>query len=700
MSHLFMSMSSELAVRPGRKLCGPKQPWILTVFLILTLGCGVRALGQSAYVFVPFNDLTGSPVHWVYKMNNNNPPQMCGTLNPSNGFPALPFIYLPEAGYGLTAGLHALGEDYPTATDGDAFAINDAAVVVGRIGDTTNGDIAFAWLPPTYPPDSIWWTWRVNGDPNLLIIDGQVPNTSPEARSINNIKPVDGYAEDHAGYFTGHIVGQGVWSPRNTAGNAFRLSTTPSPVDTHWLLEGTYGEGYSINDNEQALGVYVDTTTNGNVCYITPDVAHGGLLAGLGAWTTILTVPGSLPVYPWAINNMGEAVGQTMYAEGGTYQSWIYSNGQLNTSLQWTLFHINIHGVAVGGVNRFSAYYRWDSINGFQDLGAMSGQGQKGVQAFDINDNGVIACTAHGYIGLLYPDPPQLTSLTVDPADVVGGAGVTGTVTLSSAIPNGEPAITVPLSSDTPSVASVPTTVTISAGQSSATFAIATTSITADKVVTITATHGSDPAQAAALTVRAATPASVALVPSTVVGGNSSKGTVTLTGPAPSTGAVISLSSSDTTSATTPKSVKVLAGATTATFSVKTLGVAATATPLITATYHGVSQQATLTVNPAVLHSLSFSPNSVTGGTQTQLVVTLNGAAPPNGATVSLAYAGSTAALNNPPSTVVIPYGSKSVRVAVATNSVTVKTQIKATGTYTNPAGTSSSKSATLTVTP
>jgi hypothetical protein len=96
----------------------------------------------------------------------------------------------------------------------------------------------------------------------------------------------------------------------------------------------------------------------------------------------------------------------------------------------------------------------------------------------------------------------------------------------------------------------------------------------------------------------APTLSTVAVAPTSVVGGATSTGTVTLTEPAPSGGAVIALSSSNA-AATVPASTTIAAGATTATFPVTTSSVATTTTVTLTATFSGVSQAATLAVNPA-----------------------------------------------------------------------------------------------------
>ncbi len=93
---------------------------------------------------------------------------------------------------------------------------------------------------------------------------------------------------------------------------------------------------------------------------------------------------------------------------------------------------------------------------------------------------------------------------------------------------------------------------------------------------------------------------SVAVNPTSVTGGSSSTGTVTLSAPAPSYGVTLNLSSSATpaTAATVPASVTVAAGATSATFTVSTSAVTASTPVTITASYGGVTKTAALTVTP------------------------------------------------------------------------------------------------------
>jgi FG-GAP-like repeat len=91
--------------------------------------------------------------------------------------------------------------------------------------------------------------------------------------------------------------------------------------------------------------------------------------------------------------------------------------------------------------------------------------------------------------------------------------------------------------------------------------------------------------------------ASLSLNPTTVTGGNSSTGTVTLTAVAPAATTVAI--ASNNAAATVPNSVVVPAGSSSRTFSVTTTQVQATTSAVITASLNDTSRSATLTINPA-----------------------------------------------------------------------------------------------------
>ena len=185
-------------------------------------------------------------------------------------------------------------------------------------------------------------------------------------------------------------------------------------------------------------------------------------------------------------------------------------------------------------------------------------------------------------------------ALTLNPATVTGGSPSQGTVTLLAAAPNA--GAVVDLSSSDISIATVPSSVTVPANSTSATFTVNTTSVTATTPVTISGSYNGQ-TQSATLTVSRIVP-SLTLNPTTVAGGGSSQGTVTLSAAAPSMGAVVSLSSSNPSVAAVPASVTIPAGSTSQTFTVTTSSVAAPTSVTLSASYSGSTATTTLTVDP------------------------------------------------------------------------------------------------------
>ena len=187
---------------------------------------------------------------------------------------------------------------------------------------------------------------------------------------------------------------------------------------------------------------------------------------------------------------------------------------------------------------------------------------------------------------------------------------------------------------------------------------------------------------------------SLSLNPMSVTGGNSSTGTVTLSGPAPAGGAQVTLSSSNTTVARVPSSVTVGAGATSATFTVTTSAVATSTTVTISAAYGGVTKTASLTVTPApppppTLSSLTLNPSSVIGGAQSSTGrVTLSSPAPAGGVTVMLSS--SNPGVANVPSSVVVPAGATTATFTVRTSAVLISTSVTISASYNSATQTAS----------
>lgn len=272
-------------------------------------------------------------------------------------------------------------------------------------------------------------------------------------------------------------------------------------------------------------------------------------------------------------------------------------------------------------------------------------------------------------------NPLSLSTLSLSPTTVVGGNNSTGTVTLNSAAPSGGTVVT--LASSNTTAATVPGTVTVPAGSTSAKFTVTTLGVAANTSSVITGILGVS--ANATLTVTAASLSSVTRSPSPVVGGNNSTGTVTLNGAAPPTGAVVALSSSNTSAAQVPANVTIVAGSRSATFTISTNPVATNTSVTISATY-GVTRTTTLTVTAPTLSSLIRSPTSVVGGNNSTGTVTLNGTAAAGGAVVTLSSNNTSAA--QVPASVAIAAGSKSATFTITTSGIASSTSVTISAVY------------------
>ena len=294
----------------------------------------------------------------------------------------------------------------------------------------------------------------------------------------------------------------------------------------------------------------------------------------------------------------------------------------------------------------------------------------------------------------------SFTPVTLQPATVNGGEGGIGRVNLAAG-----PArtILVTLSSDVPGAVNHPSTMTIFAGETSSMFAYTTAPRSTTANVTLTASFGSA-SGSGVLTVNPSVAvgkiplASLTVNPSTISGGGSATGTVTLERAARPGGVIVQLSSYNSAVASVPFSTTVPENATSATFPITTSSVTANTGVIISglADNTGWSKTAGLTVTPGgtsgpTLTALGLSPTSVVGGNSSTGTVTLSGAAPSGGATVSLSDNSSAASV---PASVTVPAGATSTTFTVSTVTVTATTSASITGAY---AGVSRSASLSIT---
>jgi hypothetical protein len=177
-----------------------------------------------------------------------------------------------------------------------------------------------------------------------------------------------------------------------------------------------------------------------------------------------------------------------------------------------------------------------------------------------------------------------------------GGDQVAGQVTLANPAPFGGTILYV--ESDVASL-KVPSSIKIPAGSTSGTFSVSSVPVTEAYSGKISVRLGKY-TESSALTIEPFALESVSVSPSTVFGSSSASvtGTVTLSGPPPSGGATVTLSSSDPTIVQVPGGVPVHSGHSTATFAVKHSAVTKSTKVTITASYGSVTSTTTVTVSP------------------------------------------------------------------------------------------------------
>jgi len=299
------------------------------------------------------------------------------------------------------------------------------------------------------------------------------------------------------------------------------------------------------------------------------------------------------------------------------------------------------------------------------------------------------------------PTPVEIASLTLSPSSVTGGSSSTAnTIALNGPAPSGGGAV-VTLTSSNPSVANAPGSVTVPAGASlSPTFTVTTAVVASNTNVVISATYNGITVKSnvSVTTASVAALSSLNLSPTSVIGGGSTTAnTVSLNGPAPSGGATVTLTASNSV-VIPPTSVTVAAGSSVSPqFSIATTAVTTSQSVMVSATYNGVTVSGTLTVTPATpvtLYSVTLSPTSVVGGVVVKANnrVTLSAAAPGGGTVVNLTSGDPTVSV--PPS-VTVAAGSTAASFAITTTPVSSNLTVSISGTYNGV-----TKAATLTVTP
>lgn len=310
---------------------------------------------------------------------------------------------------------------------------------------------------------------------------------------------------------------------------------------------------------------------------------------------------------------------------------------------------------------------------------------------FQRNDN-----PSQKLVGSIQVLADPITGISIDTPQVVGGSASSVTVSISSPAAKGGAYVHVTSGNAAATItganglSGTSVLCLIPEGQTTASFPVKTSVVLSDTVVQFTADRGTASSGVPGGIVKTApVPLTIkgigvtlTLSPTSVSGGISSTGTVVLSHVAPSGGLSVALKSSDTTIAKVPATVTVAAGSTKGVFTVTTAQPASgtTKTATITATLGSSSSSQDLTVQAPHPVSIGFNPNPVTGGNATVGTITLDAAAPSNGAAVALTSSDNSIAIL--PAKVTVPAGKKSVTFNVTTKSVLGQKSAVVTATF------------------
>ncbi|MGE5322093.1 MAG: hypothetical protein ACM3SW_04495 [Actinomycetota bacterium] len=211
--------------------------------------------------------------------------------------------------------------------------------------------------------------------------------------------------------------------------------------------------------------------------------------------------------------------------------------------------------------------------------------------------------------------PPTVKSLSISPTTFNGGIQVQAIAMLNGVAPASGAAIS--LSSSSPAVL-VPAVETVAAGSPSVVFQIPTNSVTASTTATITATYNGQSVQTQITLTPQGQPASLSLSPTSVTGTAGSFGTVTVASTA-TTDQIFSLSSSNP-AVTLPSTVLIPAGSLHGGFTINTSQVSTQTLVTISVSGGGVTQSATLTLNPPAPAPSTVNLSVTAGGRQGETV--------------------------------------------------------------------------------
>lgn len=283
------------------------------------------------------------------------------------------------------------------------------------------------------------------------------------------------------------------------------------------------------------------------------------------------------------------------------------------------------------------------------------------------NSTKVLAAT-HGR-GLWVYGPVSLTGFT-GPANLLAGA--VGTFNVTFDLPAGASGRVVNLTSSNPALLPVPSSVTVPARGTTASFTATAGGSASSASVTLTATTSDGLSQTLVVGIGPIGLDRVEVTPTTPIGGRSGTAArVFLNGPAPTGGIVVNLTTSNAAVLTVPATVTIPAGQTNRAVTVTTATLSTRSPAWVKATYNSVAKQKNFNIEVPLPTALTITPFSFTGGMLSNVVtgkIDLIVPAGPGGLTVALASSDSAITV---PATVTFPPGASTVNFPITHSAVT-----------------------------
>lgn len=277
----------------------------------------------------------------------------------------------------------------------------------------------------------------------------------------------------------------------------------------------------------------------------------------------------------------------------------------------------------------------------------------------------------------------SVKAITIPPTTITGIATVPAFVELTSAA--GPGGAVVNLTSDSTLLALSKPNVTVPAGELTASFYLKPKMVTATQNVVISA-YLNGHVRSKTVTLRQLRPSALTVNPNPVWGGASAVGRIALDGLAGQGGQEVTITD-NSSFVMVPATVTVPMSASAVTFNVTSTNPSSTQSVTLTGRIGAYTVTRVFVLNRVYAQSLTLQPSTVTGGSSSTATVTLNGPAPPGGATVSIF---DSSAFVTPPTSVVIPAGATSAQFTVQTVPVSFTVNCSIRATYNGVTGSAS----------